>query len=89
MLIENITDLRDDALRTLDKLQQKKIDINEAGATSKLYENIMSTVKTQLEVAKMIGRQPNIPFLGNMDSWTALENHSSVRVLEYKEKKDK
>ena len=87
MSVKNITDLRDDALKTLEKLQKGKIDIEEAGVTSKLYENIMSTIKTQLEAAKMLGLQPNIPFLSNMDRWAAIEGRPAVKTIEHEKKK--
>lgn len=65
MKIENIEDLRDHAIETLEKLSSGEISIEQAGVTGKLCENVMSTVKIQVEVAKMLGREPNIPFLGN------------------------
>lgn len=43
--IDNIDDLRNHALATLDKLGSGDIDVVEAGVTAKLYESVMSTVK--------------------------------------------
>jgi hypothetical protein len=65
MGIKDIEDLRKDAIKTLEKLQKSSITIEEAGVTGKLYESIMASVKLQLEVCKMVGREPRIPFLGN------------------------
>ena len=64
MKIKNIDDLRNHAIDALEKLSSGKIDVEEAGVTGKLCESVMSTLKLQVEVAKMLGREPNIPFLG-------------------------
>lgn len=61
--ISNIEDLRTHAIETLEKLRSKKIDIEEAGVTGKLYENIISSLKTQIEYNKMVGHANVIPFL--------------------------
>lgn len=63
--IKNLDDLRQDAINTLEKLANGQIDCDQAGVTAKLYESVMSTVKTQLQVAVMLKREPNIPFLGD------------------------
>ena len=65
MSIKNIEDLRQHAIEALEKLSEGKIDVEEAGVTGKLCESVMSTLKLQVDVAKMLGREPNIPFLGN------------------------
>lgn len=46
--LENIDDLRADAILLLDRLRKKEVSIEEAGTTHKIYENILSTVKIQL-----------------------------------------
>lgn len=61
--MDNIHDLRQHAIATLEKLGTKKIDIMEAGVTAKLYENIMSSLKTEMEYHKMLGHTPTIDFL--------------------------
>lgn len=61
--IKNITELRDHALDTLEKLAQQKIDIAEAGVTGKLCEGVISTIKAQLEYSRMLGEEPKIPFM--------------------------
>lgn len=65
MEIRDIDSLRDFAIETLKKLSTGKISTEEAGVTGKLCENIVSTVKVQLEYAKMLDQQPNIQFLEN------------------------
>lgn len=50
-------------IQTLGKLQAKKIDVVEAGVTGKLYENIISALKTEMEYHKMLGQEPSIAFL--------------------------
>lgn len=63
--MKNITDLREHAIETISRLRSKKIDICEAGTTSKLYENIISSLKMELEHRKMIGDDSPIAFLGS------------------------
>lgn len=63
MKINNIEDLRQHAINTLEKLETKKIDMAEAGVTAKLYESLMSSLKTEMEYHKMLGHLPTIRFL--------------------------
>lgn len=63
MNIKNIEDLRNHAVGTLRKLEREEIDVEEAGVTGKLYENIMSSLKTEMEYHKMLGQSPRIKFL--------------------------
>lgn len=63
MKITNIDSLRQHAIDTLDKLSKREISVEEAGVTGKLCENIVSTIKVQLEYSKMIDQQPEISFL--------------------------
>jgi len=62
-MIQNIVELRNFALETLEKLASGKISIEEAGVTGKLCENVVSTIKAQLEFAKALERYPKIDFL--------------------------
>lgn len=61
--IKNIEDLRHHAIQTLKKLEKKEINTTEAGITAKLYESIISSVKTELEFNRMLEKEPDIPFL--------------------------
>ena len=61
--MNNIEDLRDHAIATLKKLETKEIDMAEAGVTAKLYESLMSSLKTEMEYHKMLGHLPRIKFL--------------------------
>jgi len=61
--IRNMENLRDYALETLEKLSSGEIDTAHAGVTGKLCESVISTVKAQLEYARMIQEEPNIPFM--------------------------
>ncbi|MCW1908607.1 MAG: hypothetical protein KIH63_004670 [Candidatus Saccharibacteria bacterium] len=63
MKINSIEDLRNHAIKTLEKLESKKIDMAEAGVTAKLYESLMSSLKTEMEYHKMLGHLPRIKFL--------------------------
>lgn len=61
--IKDIDSLRAFAIETLAKLSSGEISTDEAGVTGKLCENVVSTVKVQLEYAKMLGQCPDINFL--------------------------
>lgn len=61
--INSIEDLRDFALETLEKLTNGEIDTTQAGLTGKLCENVISTVKSQLEYYRMTDQQAHIPFM--------------------------
>lgn len=63
--ITDIDSLRQHAIDTLLKLEKKQISVEEAGVTGKLCENVVSTIKVQLEYSKMIQQDPNIKFLEN------------------------
>lgn len=65
MKITNIDSLRNHAIDTLEKLTRKEISVEEAGVTGKLCENVVSTIKVQLEYAKMLQQDPEINFLEN------------------------
>jgi len=70
--IKDITMLREHALETLEKLANQEIDTAEAGVTGKLCEGVIATVKAQLEYARMVSEEPNIPFM-KMGNQKALE----------------
>jgi hypothetical protein len=61
--ISSIEDLRDHALLTIQKLANQEIDTAEAGVTGKLCESVISTVKAELEYARMTDQEPRIPFM--------------------------
>lgn len=61
--MKNIEELRDHAIGTLKKLENKQIELAEAGITAKLYESLMSSLKTEMEYHKMLGHIPEIKFL--------------------------
>lgn len=79
MAINNMKDLRNHALGTLQKLDDKEIDIKDAIASAKIYQSIISTIKTEIDYNKMREKAPRIDFLemGNVvehDITPALEN---------------
>lgn len=57
--------MRDHAIETLEKLESGKIDVAEAGVTGKLYETVISSIKTQLQYSEMNGVTPYIEFMGD------------------------
>ena len=82
MKLKTIENLREHALETLDKLSKGSIDTAEAGVTGKLCESVMSTIKAQLEYARMLGKEPFIPFMGNLSK---NKNLGHIAYLENKE----
>jgi hypothetical protein len=66
MKLKNIEDVRNYALECMEKLASGKIDIAQAGVAGKLCEGVISTVKTQLEYARMLNKEPCIPFMGDL-----------------------
>lgn len=69
----------------MEKLRSGKIDIAEAGVAGKLCESVVSTIKTQLEYARMCGKQPSIPFLGDISkNKNMIEQRNSVNLLDKK-----
>ena len=85
--IKTMEQLRDHALETLEKLSRGDIDTDEAGVYSKLCESVISTVKTQLEYARMIQEEPIIPFMQNChNSKNKLIEHEEKKELPYKPK---
>ena len=58
-----MTDLRDHALRTLERLEAGEIEVQEAAAVGKLSDSVVNTVKSQMEYSKMTAQEPQIPFI--------------------------
>jgi hypothetical protein len=67
MAIKNIEELRKHAAMTLEKLEKGKIDNSQAAVNAKLYESIVSSLKTELEYHKMLKQMPEIEFLDCAD----------------------
>lgn len=61
--INDIEGLRDHLLETLEKLDKRKIELEEASIVAKLAEGVVSGLKTQLEYARLNNSSPLIPFL--------------------------
>jgi hypothetical protein len=61
--ISNIDQLREDALKTIERLDNGEIDATNASAKSKLYDDVMNSLKLQMFYAKLKEERPNIPFL--------------------------
>ena len=75
--IKNIIDLREHALATISRLDSGEIDCQQAGVTGKLYESVISSIKTQLVYAQMTDSEPRIKFL---DGCTTV-NAKSVKLI--------
>jgi hypothetical protein len=87
--IKDIDELRQHAISTLQKLSKGAISTEEAGVTGKLCENVVSTLKVQLEYAKMLDQQPNIDFLENctLPKGRLIEGEKDIKNLPIPEKK--
>ena len=62
--ITNMTMLRNKVLKTIEDLENGKIDINEAGVIAKLSETVISGLKSEMQYALITNQEPNIPFYG-------------------------
>ena len=82
--IQNIEDLRNYALQTLEGLRSKEVTIEEAGVIGKVCESVMSTVKASMEYARMLGAEPEIEFMdgcaGNVSKLPARKR----KAIEYR-----
>lgn len=89
MKIIDIDTLRQHAIDTLLKLEKKEISVEEAGVTGKLCENVVSTIKVQLEYSKMIQQNPDIKFLENctLPKGRIIEHAKQMKALPNKSKK--
>lgn len=63
MKIKNVEDLRNHLLSSIEKVQNKKMNIEELSILSKASEAIFSSVKMQLTYNGMRKEVPNIEFL--------------------------
>lgn len=75
--INNMEDLRESALETLQKLQDGAIELNEAVAVAKLCDSVIGTVKQEIEYQKHLNLQKEIPFLNTTDMRT-IESEQST-----------
>jgi len=60
--IKSISDLRDHALMTIERLSTGEIDTSQL-LHCKLCDSVIHTIKTQLEYSRMTGENPEIPFM--------------------------
>jgi hypothetical protein len=83
--IRTMEDVRDYASDALEKLAKGEIDTAQAGATGKLCESIVSTVKSQYEYARMLNEVPHIPFVDDCHKPKHMINgeleHDNVKSL--------
>lgn len=61
--IKHIDDLREKVLDIFEELDLTDPDIQKAGIAAKLSETVILGLKTQLEYSRLLGIEPNIPFL--------------------------
>lgn len=61
--IKNISQLREQALNAIELLSKGEIDVNQASTIGNLCEDVVMTIKSELEYARMIGQEPNIEFM--------------------------
>ena len=65
MTIKNVTDLRDFAIETLESLRKDEISIQNAATRAKLVDNIINTVKAELDYNRVTSQDLIIPFMQN------------------------
>lgn len=82
MSIKNIEDLRDHVLATLEKLSKNKIDLNEASITAKLSETTISSIKIELEYARLMNRPTKIPFIEVCHKNNIIEVKPNMKLVE-------
>jgi hypothetical protein len=63
--INTIDALRNHALKTLKRLREGEIDVQEAAVTGKVCDVVIHTIKAQIDYHKMLGQTPQIPFMAN------------------------
>lgn len=61
--MQNMNDLRAFLSEELQNLREKKISPSEANASANLTGKIISTVKLELEYAKLVNRKPTMEFV--------------------------
>lgn len=59
----NIENLRDFALEILQDLRSGKIDMSQALASGKLVDNVVNTIKVEMDYQKMTNEHKLIPFM--------------------------
>lgn len=79
--IKDIGMLRDHAIMTLEQLSNGEIDTAQAGVSGKLCEGVIATVKAELEYARMLGQEPNIPFMRVGENATKLIDGNINKAL--------
>lgn len=80
--IKTIEDLRDHALELLEQLSRGEIDTSQAGIGGKLCETAIASVKSQMEYARMLGHEPNIPFMHKSHQGKLIEGDRQKQLIE-------
>lgn len=74
--INNIVQLRNCVVDTIEKLVAGEVDVVHAGIVAKSSETIMSSLKLELAYTNMKGDTPNIKFI--QDSYEGEPNHKLI-----------
>ncbi len=61
--INSISDLRKHAIQTLDKLVAGNIEVSDALAASRLYNNVVDMLKVETDYNKALGKHRQVEFL--------------------------
>jgi hypothetical protein len=85
--IKTIEELRDHLLNTIEKLDNDQINLQDAAITGKLCDDVLHTIKVQMEYAKMKNQQEqfSMPFMDGGKN-NRLIDGDSVRFLNDKKK---
>lgn len=62
--INNMKDLREKVLQSIEDLESGKIEIHQAATIAKLSETVISGLKSEMQYALLTNQEPNIPFYG-------------------------
>ena len=82
--IKNIQDLRNMVLDNINKLNTNEIDLQNAAVSCKAVDTVISTIKTELEYFRMVGKTPYIPFMDDGAVQMLTDESKATPLLENK-----
>ena len=78
--IENMDQLRDRLLQTMEDLESGKIDQGQATTVAKLADTVISSLKSEMQYSLLVNKEPLIPFFGEQSS-KQLEHKVTKKLL--------
>ena len=86
MKISNVEQLRDYILKSIERLENSKIDIDELSIIAKAGESVLSSIKLELAYNNMRNETPNIKFLQDCNKGIKQLNVMPKKIFSAKEK---